>query len=106
MYSVSQMTYKGRQRHTDFRGQLGISPDEDRVGITAYRVPCADAKIAHGTNHVVKAHKVSAPEETEDDGTEKRADEALDSLLRREGDERGAAEGHSPDVGEDVVADD
>ena len=69
-------------------------------------VECADTELANGADHVVEAHEVGAPEETEDECTEERADESLDCLLGRQLDEGGASNSDTPDVGEDVVTDD
>ena len=68
--------------------------------------PRADAEVVNGADHIVEAHEVGAPEETEDERTEERADESLDCLLGRQLDEGGASNSDTPDVGEDVVADD
>ena len=68
--------------------------------------PRADAEVVNGADHVVEAHEVGAPEETEDERTKERADETLDCLLWRQLDEGGATNRDTPDVGEDIVTDD
>jgi len=60
----------------------------------------------HGTDHVAKFTEESAPHDSEDDCTQKRADETLDRFLRRELDKRCAAHGDATDVCEYIIADD
>ncbi len=65
-----------------------------------------NAKVVHGADHVVESHEVGAPQQTEYDGAEERADEAFDSFLRGQRYERSAAYGDAPHVCEHIVADD
>ena len=71
-----------------------------------FAAPGTDAEVLDRADHVVEAHEVGTPEETENERAEERADEALDGLLWRECNEGGAANGDTPNIGEDVVADD
>ena len=57
-------------------------------------------------DHVLEAHEDRSPNETKDDGAKERADETLDSLLRRELEQRSSAESDTPDVCEAVVTND
>ena len=68
--------------------------------------PSSHAEIVHGADHVVEAHEVRPPKNTEDHRAEERSDETLDRLLGRQLDERCAADGYTPHVGEHIVADD
>lgn len=96
-----------RQEHPCRRRDLPVLPHENGVWFACDGdVECADAKVPDGTDHVVEAHEEGAPDDGEDDGAEKCADEPFDGLLWGEFDEGSAADGDSPDVGEDVVADD
>ena len=60
----------------------------------------------HGTNHIVELGEIRPPQECEDDGANERADKSFDSLFRGELDERGTPKSDTPDVSENVVADD
>ena len=71
-----------------------------------FAAPGTDAEVLDGADHIVETHEVGTPEEAEDKCAEEGADEALNGLLRRERNEGGAANGDTPNVGEDIVADD
>lgn len=59
-----------------------------------------------GANHVVPPHEECSPDNTKDKCAPERANKSFNSLLWREGDQRGSAEELAPNVCEDVVADD
>jgi hypothetical protein len=103
---MSEATYRCRQPRAERGRDLRLAPDEDRIGLAFDRIPRADAQVVHGTDHVVEFHEVRAPQQAEGDGAEESADKALHRLLWRERDKLRAAERHSADVRENVVADD
>ena len=99
--------HQRRHQHLERGRHLPFAPDEDRVGLAVeLAAEGGHTEVPHRANHVVEAHEVGAPEETEDERTEERADESLDCLLGRQLDEGGASNSDTPDVGEDVVTDD
>ena len=103
----SHSTHEGREEHAKRKRHIPVTPHEDRVGrAVEVTAPRADAEVVNGADHVVEAHEVGAPEETEDERTKERADETLDCLLGRQLDEGGATNRDTPDVGEDIVTDD
>lgn len=65
-----------------------------------------DSEVDSRADHVIEAHEEGSPSETEEEGADKRTEEALDCLLGRQLDQRGAAKGLAADVCKDVVADD
>ena len=100
-------TYESAEECAEGRGHLPVPPDEDGVrGALQLAAPRRDTEVAHGANHVVEAHEVRAPEQAEDDRAEERADKTLHRLLRGQLDERGTADGDTPDVSEYIVTDD
>ncbi len=64
------------------------------------------AEIVHGADEVLGLHHDVRKEDTEDDGHNPGADEALHRLLGRELDELRPTERDAADIGEDVVGDD
>ena len=63
----------------------------------------ARALYIHWAYKVLVSHQYVRHGKSEDDRTNPRSDEALNSLLRRELDELGTAEGNATNVGENVV---
>ena len=99
-------TYQGRQEGRDRGPDLPLTPHENGIGFALDLAPCVHTKIVHWADHVVELAEVRAPQDGEYYGRNERANEAFDCLLRRELDERCASYGHTPDVREDVVAND
>lgn len=59
-----------------------------------------------GANHVIESHEVGSPEDAKDNSAPEGTDESFHRLLWGEFNERCAPYSNSPDVGEDVIADD
>ena len=106
LFGYYERTYHRRKQSLRGRRDRPLPPDEYRIGVAVQVVKRAHAEVVHGANHVVEAHEVGRPHDAENDRAKERADEALDGLLGRELDERCAPDGDSPDVREDIVADD
>lgn len=59
----------------------------------------------YGADEVFVPHQYIRHGKSEDDRTDPRSDKTLNSLLRRQLDELGTAEGNATDVGENIVGD-
>jgi hypothetical protein len=57
----------------------------------------------HRADHIVEPREVCSPENPENHGAEEGANEALKRLFWGELDERGAADGDTPQIGKDIV---
>ena len=100
------ITHQRCKEHAERKGHIPVTPHEHWVGCAVQvTAPGAYAEVTDRADHVIKAHEVCAPEETEDERAEECADEALDCLLGRQLDEGRATNSDAPDVGKDVVAD-
>lgn len=83
---------------------MPLLPNKYWVGRTLDITPGRDSKIMHGTDHVVKAHEVRAPDHTEQQGTPKRTHKPFNSFLWGELYQRCTPDGHAPYICKGVIA--
>lgn len=106
-HSGNRVTYQGRSEHSQRYPHFPLSPDENRVRLAGQRTAeRSDSQLSRWANHVVELHEVCAPENSEQDSAEESTDKALYGLLGGELDERSPPKSDTPDICEDVIADD
>lgn len=80
--------------------------DKDGVGDTSQVRKQVGSHILHGADEVVESVQEDGEDDSPDDGTDPGAEETLDGLLGRNGNELVLSKGDSTQVGENVVGND